>query len=173
MSIESRLKYRKEFLQSEEWAGLRALKMARDGHNCDICGRSGNGNDVHHVFYPKNWNQTSVGDLVVLCRSCHSNVHEYKLRKAQNQTQAWSFYVKVRKRIRATLRKVESDNPECFEDLQEARNRFTKVKTRLFTNLQRLGVSYKIGFARSLRLVLEKGMNPTVARMICEKHRIT
>jgi len=76
MSIESKRSYRYEFLKSEEWASIRAEVMVRERSRCFICESDEVSNDVHHMFYRKQWRDTRATDCHVLCRRCHELVHD-------------------------------------------------------------------------------------------------
>lgn len=67
-----------EYLASEEWKQKRALVLERDKHRCRRCGAKGYGTilHVHHMWYPQNWGEESIDDLITLCDSCHKEVHE-------------------------------------------------------------------------------------------------
>lgn len=76
MSIAGKHWYRFNYLKSEEWQNIRVEILARFDATCQICGGRDLSNDVHHIWYddclvPAN-EQTTV-----LCRQCHSDVHEY------------------------------------------------------------------------------------------------
>ena len=53
---------------------IRAIVHRRAGYKCQLCGRSDGLLDVHHNNYD-NYGQEKLEDLVVLCRSCHSDFH--------------------------------------------------------------------------------------------------
>lgn len=71
----SKQKYR-EFLESDFWIELSAEK--RDGvTKCEECGKGNGVLQSHHMFYRKNWYDTKLEDLVVLCRGCHRKRHGF------------------------------------------------------------------------------------------------
>jgi hypothetical protein len=61
-----------EYIDSEHWAHLRREKLAEIS-SCQICETSENLH-VHHVNY-RDYYSCVMGDLVVLCRSCHDSLH--------------------------------------------------------------------------------------------------
>jgi len=63
--------YRK-FLQSKFWKSLAA--EAKNGKTCAKCSSSER-LQAHHRFYRSNWYDTTIDDLVVLCRRCHAAEH--------------------------------------------------------------------------------------------------
>lgn len=65
-------KYR-EFLKSEFWRALSSRKKKEVG-KCEVCGAK-SGLQSHHIRYPRNWYDTRLEDLEVLCRKCHSKEH--------------------------------------------------------------------------------------------------
>jgi 5-methylcytosine-specific restriction endonuclease McrA len=62
-----------KFLASDFWIELSQRKKGIEG-KCEECG-STNGLSAHHLFYRENWYDTQIGDLKVLCRSCHRKAH--------------------------------------------------------------------------------------------------
>jgi predicted HNH restriction endonuclease len=71
----------REHLQSQEWQDIRARELARAGYCCEYCwkrlyfqagGRLGL--HVHHLTYERLGSEPS-SDLMVLCASCHAEVH--------------------------------------------------------------------------------------------------
>lgn len=69
----TRKEYRDEYLHSEEWAKLRERAFRRE-KACFLCAKEG-AMDVHHMDY-RNIVDVDPSCLVVLCRECHSMVHE-------------------------------------------------------------------------------------------------
>ena len=63
-------KYREE----PEWQVRRVQALTRAGYKCQTCSRRDTTLDVHHNSY-ENYGDERPQDLVVLCRSCHQNVH--------------------------------------------------------------------------------------------------
>lgn len=64
----------KEYLQSEKWKQARMRLFKRDGKICKICG-SDKYINVHHNNYNRKNLGGSIRSLVVLCNSCHNEVH--------------------------------------------------------------------------------------------------
>lgn len=64
--------YRKVYLLSEHWKGLRKMKL-KINPRCEICGVKRK-LDVHHLRY-KNIYDVLVEDLQTLCRKCHKKHH--------------------------------------------------------------------------------------------------
>ena len=60
---------------SIRWRNLRAAVLARDGHQCNQCGRASE-LEAHHVDPVANGGQRwEVDNLVTLCNPCHRNEH--------------------------------------------------------------------------------------------------
>jgi len=76
MSIEAKHYYRFQYLKSDEWQTVRIEVLARERAHCQICGEESISNDAHHVWYPENIWETASKHLVVLCRPCHTFIHE-------------------------------------------------------------------------------------------------
>ena len=65
----------REWLQSDNWKSIRGAAILANKAKCCICGHVSNRNDVHHVIYRDNWDDTQPSDLRVLCRRCHDAAH--------------------------------------------------------------------------------------------------
>jgi len=63
----------KEYLNSQDWKGKRATKMARKT-SCGICG-STDQVDIHHLNY-RNLLDVEMRDLRRMCRRCHFLAHD-------------------------------------------------------------------------------------------------
>lgn len=64
----------KEFLKSRRWQIAKERLFMRDGKLCKICGSSEKIN-VHHNNYNEANLSGSIRCLVVLCNTCHEEVH--------------------------------------------------------------------------------------------------
>lgn len=73
---EKQITYRTEFLKSEHWQNLRIQALSQYKAKCILCQKEDFHNDVHHIEYPKNLWDTYGHQLVVLCRSCHTALHQ-------------------------------------------------------------------------------------------------
>ena len=64
------------YMQSAEWAGKRAQRLAIDGHRCRTCGHVGDTwrLEVHHVSYERLGGEDVEKDLITLCASCHEAI---------------------------------------------------------------------------------------------------
>ena len=63
------------YLASPHWQHVKRLVLARDGHQCRMCGRR-NGLNVHHRTYAHmGHEQEHLADLVTLCRRHHNQQH--------------------------------------------------------------------------------------------------
>ena len=67
--------YRSEYLRSDEWSVTRDEALARAGYRCSTCDADGP-LDVHHRTYAR-LGQEDPGDVIALCRSCHTAIHGY------------------------------------------------------------------------------------------------
>lgn len=74
-TINGRHFYRFKYLKSEHWQNLRLEKLVEVDACCFRCGMRDLSNDVHHVNYRKLFDVT-LADLVVLCRRCHTLMHD-------------------------------------------------------------------------------------------------
>ena len=69
---EQRRRYR-EYLRSAHWKALRQRAISSVGSKCEWCS-STEKLHVHHERYRKLYDCT-LGDLVVMCQSCHDDWH--------------------------------------------------------------------------------------------------
>lgn len=76
MSIEGKLSYRHTYLRSEEWQTVRSEALAKADAHCAICGLRDIHNDAHHVYYEDSFWNTKPENLVILCRECHTLIHQ-------------------------------------------------------------------------------------------------
>jgi hypothetical protein len=66
-------------LEPEEWKKLAQKIRKRDNFICQLCGKK-NATDVHHIIPRRIKIDNSPGNLITLCRSCHTKV-EYLINK--------------------------------------------------------------------------------------------
>ncbi len=64
----------REYLKTEEWQSVRKQSLKRARYRCQVCNGQGI-LDVHHRTYERRGCER-LGDLTVLCRSCHSTFHD-------------------------------------------------------------------------------------------------
>jgi phage terminase large subunit GpA-like protein len=64
----------RQYMQSEQWARVKAAYYARHRQQCRACG-SKQHIDLHHRSYDRMGYETDR-DLVPLCESCHAVVHQ-------------------------------------------------------------------------------------------------
>lgn len=63
-----------QYLQSAHWKQIRLQALDEAGHRCQLC-NSPQQLNVHHRTYERRGEEL-LGDLTVLCRSCHSRFHQ-------------------------------------------------------------------------------------------------
>ncbi len=71
-----------EYLQSPEWAQIRARVLARDDYRCQDCGR-GCDLHVHHLTY-EDVGSEHHWQLITLCETCHFDRHANSFQRAWN-----------------------------------------------------------------------------------------
>ena len=62
-----------DYLRSEKWENLRRSALERADYKCELC--SSPYKAIHHVTYPKRYNDDHIDNLVVVCDKCHSKLH--------------------------------------------------------------------------------------------------
>jgi hypothetical protein len=96
--------YRK-FLKSDFWKDLSSEKKRRSG-GCEECGSTEN-LEAHHTSYPKNWYDTTLQHLIVLCSRHHMEAHgllwrrlsrvfPYREDERFNRFIHWAGYLRIR-----------------------------------------------------------------------------
>lgn len=63
------------YLESPEWAALRARVIARDRGICQHCFRPARRQEIHHLTYVRVGHEL-LEDLVLLCDLCHAKRHQ-------------------------------------------------------------------------------------------------
>lgn len=115
MSINSKHAYRFVYLRSEKWDNVRLEALVAAQAKCRICGFESVGNDAHHITYPESFWDTSVDDLVILCRPCHELTHafltEKRLSKEERQGK-WQLMIRVLSKWRASIVFYNDTMPE-------------------------------------------------------------
>jgi 5-methylcytosine-specific restriction enzyme A len=61
-------------LETESYEALRRAVLQRDGWRCQICGEMTK-LEVHHQRFRAHLGQDEEGNLITLCRRCHSARH--------------------------------------------------------------------------------------------------
>jgi len=127
MSIAGKQWYRNNFLQSEEWKTFRSQVLADCGGLCMICGVQDASNDVHHIWYGEP-SYTGARQFVVLCRECHSRLHQRFLcgsAKTEEEKQvAWRQFLKhkaslLSKRVVVVKHAISWVQPIPIKDLNK------------------------------------------------------
>lgn len=79
------------YINSSEWASLRAVRLDFDAHKCRTCGESEN-LEVHHVYrgppdflYPAKLGEETLADIITLCKFCHEAITD-SVRRRRSKT---------------------------------------------------------------------------------------
>ena len=100
-----------KYINSDTWKKTREYALDKHGRKCTICGSTTH-LDVHHLNYnhlgceAKN----DYDDLCILCRSCHSKLHEF-LDKNEN------MLVDLRNELKETKEKYRLSYLQKLEDI--------------------------------------------------------
>lgn len=63
-----------DYLQSNQWAAIKAKRLYRSSYQCDVCG-SKYRVQIHHLTYERIFSE-SLDDLICLCRDHHRIAEE-------------------------------------------------------------------------------------------------
>jgi hypothetical protein len=66
-----------EYLQTPHWKRRREDRLRVAGRRCQVCNRGSVQLNVHHRTYERLGEELD-GDLIVLCRACHSTFHKHR-----------------------------------------------------------------------------------------------
>lgn len=80
--------YRSVYLKSEHWKHLKSSKL-KESPFCESCGVK-NHLEAHHIRYGSLYDILTK-DLLTLCRSCHTNLHEWI---AESKYETWDAETK-------------------------------------------------------------------------------
>jgi hypothetical protein len=72
-SSESYKELYSDYLNSEKWDSLKKLALERADYKCELCGATYKA--VHHVKYPKKYQNDHIDNLLVVCGKCHAKLH--------------------------------------------------------------------------------------------------
>lgn len=76
-----------EYLKSEKWQEIRAVKLKEAKNRCQVCNRAYR-LQVHHRTYERIGSE-DLSDLTVLCATCHSIFHKNgRLNAAKKNTKS-------------------------------------------------------------------------------------
>ena len=63
-----------DYLKSPEWRYLKEKVLSKAGYKCSFCNRRAY--QVHHIKYPKRFEDDKIEYLVAVCKDCHTAIHE-------------------------------------------------------------------------------------------------
>lgn len=111
------------YLQTERFDRIRQAVLKRDNYKCVVCGRTET-LQVHHLTY-RNLYHEPTGDLITLCRPCHSVYHAIDKRREavdavyQNQiNQQREYYEKQLEEAKAENEKIERESDAIEKELK-------------------------------------------------------
>lgn len=74
VTIRSGYLYYQTYLKSEKWRNMRGKILRVRGFKCELCGSKRN-LQLHHLTY-ENLGNEQDGDVIILCKQCHSRAHD-------------------------------------------------------------------------------------------------
>lgn len=74
---ENKTKYER-YLETDKWKQIARNACARAKYKCQLCGEKNQTLHVHHNTYEHRYREAEYPeDLIVLCKDCHTNLHQY------------------------------------------------------------------------------------------------
>jgi 5-methylcytosine-specific restriction endonuclease McrA len=70
--------------KAENWREASVLVKARDKGKCRLCGKSGT--DCHHIEFRSRGGKDVPENLILVCRTCHSDIHGHVVKLAGTAT---------------------------------------------------------------------------------------
>lgn len=67
-----------DYLKSDHWQNIKNEVYATRGRTCMLCYEWEN-TELHHIRYPKDWNDDESGNVIILCKNHHKQVHTNNL----------------------------------------------------------------------------------------------
>lgn len=81
-----------EFLESPFWIGLTEQRTRTVGKRCELCHSQLRKLQGHHLIYRKNWLDTSISDIRMLCEPCHLFGHlNFPKYSASEYSSEWAW----------------------------------------------------------------------------------
>ena len=96
------------------WASRREVILNRDSYTCQICGKTNVRLEVHHIIYRSQKGNNDENNLITLCESCHSNIHNGKIKLSKKPKLSNVKYATHMNYIRKQLLKAYVDAIETF-----------------------------------------------------------
>jgi hypothetical protein len=73
----------REYLQGEQWAGIRADVYRDAGGACVVC--LSDAEAVHHRYYPDNLEDDTTAGKMAVCDRCHKAIHGIQPKRNERQ----------------------------------------------------------------------------------------
>ena len=62
-----------DYLNTDQWDKLRKKVYCEANNTCELCGNPAAA--VHHIRYPKTFEQDRLANLIAVCDKCHERLH--------------------------------------------------------------------------------------------------
>ena len=67
-----------EYLKTNHWKKVRKLVFKRAKYKCELCMAKGVLHPHHKTYKNRGNKHNHLEDIIVLCESCHSKIHDIK-----------------------------------------------------------------------------------------------
>ena len=151
------------YLQTEQFDRIRQAVFNRDGRKCVICG-STNILQAHHLTY-RNLYHEDTGDLITLCKACHSIYHAVEKRR-----EAVEASYKFEEELEAAHRQTEyEEKAKAYREEDERITRESELITQEIKEQYLLKDYCKNG---DLDMTAWEVLNPVIEKK-CKEHGIS
>jgi len=103
-----------EYLESPEWDELRKEAYKQTNHRCELCGDFAEA--VHHIKYPKSFNEDCLENLLVVCDRCHKLLHGLAAETLCNLTRSENDF--LMKLLDEVMEWPKSKKHLCLQDIE-------------------------------------------------------
>lgn len=87
------------YLKSAEWQEIRLHLIEKRNWTCERCGKQKKRLQIHHLTYDRLYNEKE-SDLMVVCPSCHHDIHFPPKPKKQKPDKKKNLLLKAEQRLK-------------------------------------------------------------------------
>jgi len=105
-----------DYLASDKWAKIKQTYKDQPGYDqsCFLCYNTDHLN-FHHWRYPKDWNNDSYKNIMLVCQECHSTIHNTRIEHDSHHYKESEMY----KYLSHLIKELDVMKMAYFETLSE------------------------------------------------------